>query len=379
MTLTAMKYVWANSQSKGAARLVMLAIGDMATETGDAFPGVDRLAELSNVTDRGAQNAIQELERMGELQVFMNVGTQTQSGWTNLYRIVMKEVRQNEVRNYKGEVVQPRPTVEKKVSAFPKAVNLTSPLEYDELDSEDDFEESEGVNSTSPHEMNLTSPNPPVSVKDSNAKDTSYLSTAALVDGDPDSNSKPDEKETIGLKPTVTPEPNLHQTPFRQIIPLFPDEGEIEVVSEVGKQAKVKKERKPRQADVNRDALAKAFKIAPTCYGHLGNLAGLIFGSDKIKGAWKDSQLEPAATIDEVKCFGGYAEKRAKDNGITIPTVPATVQRWFEDFRLEKKNDAKIEEVAAILRQPYTIIPIGKQRFGNHESETSSVAKGAAS
>jgi hypothetical protein len=147
MSIKVMDYVWENSTQKGSNKLMLLAIADNANENGDAFPGVPRLAHKCSLSERQAQVVIQLLERAGELQVFEGVGAQTSSGWTNLYRIVMKDKTQPSIRDHEGKLVLPRPPKELTKREFPKVdeVKPASPLD-------------EAVKPASPDEVKPASP-----------------------------------------------------------------------------------------------------------------------------------------------------------------------------------------------------------------------------
>jgi len=129
MSIEVMRYVWTHSKSKANARLMLLAIADIANDNGDAYPGVDKLGTKCNISHRCAQEVIQDLERLGELLVFENVGTKTISGWTNLYRVVLEGVNQGVIRNPKGEIATARRPTPKKTKAFPKGMQPDAPLE----------------------------------------------------------------------------------------------------------------------------------------------------------------------------------------------------------------------------------------------------------
>lgn len=87
-----MSHVWNNSKQKGSAKLMLLAIADNANDHGDAYPGIKKLAKKCSTTVRNAQKIIAKLEVDGELKVYSNLGTKTSSGWTNLFRVIMKGV-----------------------------------------------------------------------------------------------------------------------------------------------------------------------------------------------------------------------------------------------------------------------------------------------
>lgn len=141
-----MNHVWENSKSRNGTRLVLLAIADNANEVGDAFPGIARIAKKCNMSDRGVQNAIHELERIGELLVFEGVGVKTASGRTNLYRVVMAGVRPELPRDANGQFVEPRVVKALRHDKGAKEVNTSSPLK--------------GVNTFAPHGVNTSSPKP---------------------------------------------------------------------------------------------------------------------------------------------------------------------------------------------------------------------------
>lgn len=86
MSVKVMSWVWDCSRSRGAQRLVLLAIADHANDDGlDAFPSLARLARKTGMTERGVHKAIQALCLLGELQVTAGGGR----GRSNRYRVVM--------------------------------------------------------------------------------------------------------------------------------------------------------------------------------------------------------------------------------------------------------------------------------------------------
>lgn len=68
MSIQIMQAVWANSQSTGRARLVLLAIADHQGEIG-AWPSIATLAKMVNASERSVKRDIQELVELGELIV----------------------------------------------------------------------------------------------------------------------------------------------------------------------------------------------------------------------------------------------------------------------------------------------------------------------
>ena len=79
-------WVWARSESRNGARLVMLALADRADDNGLCWPSIDDLAERTKLSPRAVQKAIATLAEIGELQV-ENGGGRHRS---NRYRIVPK-------------------------------------------------------------------------------------------------------------------------------------------------------------------------------------------------------------------------------------------------------------------------------------------------
>lgn len=69
MSNKALSYIFEHSKTKGSARVLMLAIADMANDEGECWPGKARLEKKINVTLRNVIKLVQECERMGELAV----------------------------------------------------------------------------------------------------------------------------------------------------------------------------------------------------------------------------------------------------------------------------------------------------------------------
>lgn len=86
MSVEATRSVWRHSQSRGTARLVLLAIADNADDGGLAFPGHEHIAEKCLISRRSVIDNIKGLEGSGELGVRhrRNVG--------NVYRIMLGEL-----------------------------------------------------------------------------------------------------------------------------------------------------------------------------------------------------------------------------------------------------------------------------------------------
>ena len=70
MSNKALSYVFEHSKAKGSARVLMLAIADMANDDGECYPGRAHLAMKVNVSERQLTSLIRDCEELGELRVF---------------------------------------------------------------------------------------------------------------------------------------------------------------------------------------------------------------------------------------------------------------------------------------------------------------------
>lgn len=86
MSFKVTNWVWARSESRNGARLVMLALADRADDNGLCWPSIDDLAERTKLSPRAVQKAIATLAELGELDI-ENGGGRHRS---NRYRIVPK-------------------------------------------------------------------------------------------------------------------------------------------------------------------------------------------------------------------------------------------------------------------------------------------------
>lgn len=81
-----MAAVWNHSQTRGDARLVLLAIADQAKKNGTgAWPSIRTLAGMTHLEDRSVQRIIRKITELGELRVHEGLGPKG----TNLYDIVL--------------------------------------------------------------------------------------------------------------------------------------------------------------------------------------------------------------------------------------------------------------------------------------------------
>ena len=68
MSVEIMFRVFAHSQSKGTARLVLLAIADHCNHSGVCWPSIRRIAQYCNSDRRSVQRSISQLVNLGELE-----------------------------------------------------------------------------------------------------------------------------------------------------------------------------------------------------------------------------------------------------------------------------------------------------------------------
>ena len=85
MSVKVMSDVWQSSQSKGTARLVLLAIADHCNPSGIAWPSLTRLASYVNVDRRNVIHAVNTLVEIGELKRIKTGRT----GRATTYRVVL--------------------------------------------------------------------------------------------------------------------------------------------------------------------------------------------------------------------------------------------------------------------------------------------------
>lgn len=86
MSIRVMSKIWETSKQKGNRLLMLLAIGDIASDEGWAYPSQGTLAAKVRVTRRAAQRLIDILEKEGELSVYNRVASEG-SHFTNLYHL----------------------------------------------------------------------------------------------------------------------------------------------------------------------------------------------------------------------------------------------------------------------------------------------------
>lgn len=92
MSVRATTAVWFESEAKGAAKLVLLAIADCANDEGIAWPSMATVARKCGLTsERGVREHVKRLEESGELEVIERPGR------SSVYRIRVGDFK-NSVR-----------------------------------------------------------------------------------------------------------------------------------------------------------------------------------------------------------------------------------------------------------------------------------------
>jgi hypothetical protein len=97
MSVDATSWVWNHSKAKRSARLVLLCIADHAHSDGtNAWPGLKRIAERTQLSERRVQDAIRELISKGELERTVNGGgpaNMRADKRPNLYKVVLPKTK----------------------------------------------------------------------------------------------------------------------------------------------------------------------------------------------------------------------------------------------------------------------------------------------
>lgn len=84
MSIKVTKWVWAKSQSRNGARLVMLALADRADDEGFSWPSIDDICERTKLTPRAVQKGIAKLVEIRELEVESGGGRRVRNRYTIL-------------------------------------------------------------------------------------------------------------------------------------------------------------------------------------------------------------------------------------------------------------------------------------------------------
>lgn len=115
MSIKAMNWYWENSTERGAGLLAILAIADNANDDGEAYPGIPRLAKKIRMTERYTQILLRKLEEKGELKIDTGKGVETGHGATNRYHLLKYQASLDGVNHSSPQEVNPdspKPSVE---------------------------------------------------------------------------------------------------------------------------------------------------------------------------------------------------------------------------------------------------------------------------
>lgn len=92
MSVRVLDWVFRQSRSRGADRLVLLAIADSVNDAGhEGWPSLTTIAAKAGVDRRSVSRCIANLERLGELERICRGGRTGFGGRSNSYRVVMDQ------------------------------------------------------------------------------------------------------------------------------------------------------------------------------------------------------------------------------------------------------------------------------------------------
>lgn len=102
MSIRIMTQVWAHSQQKGSALLLLLAIADFADDDGEAWPGIPTLAKKIRMSERQTVRLRQRLYESGELELVAEGGGR---GNTDLVRVIVNPDKLSQDDAVKGDTL----------------------------------------------------------------------------------------------------------------------------------------------------------------------------------------------------------------------------------------------------------------------------------
>jgi len=92
MSVEALQAVWEHSEQRGEARLVLLAIANFANGEGLAWPGAEKLANMTRLSRQSVWRIIRRVLDSGELALDRRGGGR---GMSNSYRITLLDIQEN--------------------------------------------------------------------------------------------------------------------------------------------------------------------------------------------------------------------------------------------------------------------------------------------
>jgi DNA-binding transcriptional regulator YhcF (GntR family) len=91
MSVSVLSLIWnCEAINDHAQLLVMLALADFSSDTGESKAGIKRISKKARMSDRTCQRVMAKLEESGFLKIRRGEGMRTKNGSTNLYQIVLK-------------------------------------------------------------------------------------------------------------------------------------------------------------------------------------------------------------------------------------------------------------------------------------------------
>ena len=300
MSLKAMSHVWEHSEQRGSRLLMLLAIADFADDHGIAYPGIERLARKTRMSERNAQMTLRALEQAGELLIETGKGIETGHGCTNRYNL---KRYQDSIGYVTGEAA---------FASIDYGVKPTSPV---------------GVKPVSPLGVKPTSPKPSVELSVEPSVKEKEIPAPIVADTPP------------------TPEPTIVEanTPALPIgegkILAFPSA--IETTEDT-----------PPRAEFHA-VTAAALGITGAAYPIIEKWVNFLTGNtpeyttprgkkkQTYNGKFYELQVTPGMSIDEIGAFGRWY--RATHPGKTPYTTCEGLNVDTAKFRAAKDHDRYVE------------------------------------
>lgn len=93
MSIKVMNAVWAYADCKGSELLILLALADFADDNGEnIYPSMQTLAHKSRMSDKQARRVVQNLVKLGLIEIVEAGGWQRGRNRSNSYRILLENI-----------------------------------------------------------------------------------------------------------------------------------------------------------------------------------------------------------------------------------------------------------------------------------------------
>lgn len=93
MSIKVMTAVWANANCKGSELLVLLAMADFSDdEGGSIYPSMPTLARKARLSEPQARRVVQNLARLGFIEILEAGGWDGKRNRSNSYRIILESI-----------------------------------------------------------------------------------------------------------------------------------------------------------------------------------------------------------------------------------------------------------------------------------------------